>query len=121
MNGQSAYALGLVHNHSSGDASPSEADMSLTRRLAEGARILQLLRALSGMEPPSPTEIPAIAECNQNASKRVWEKLRTRANLTSRYYPGSFLLLMGRFWHFRNARMQDQKFPLGAQRTGGQP
>ena len=32
----------LVHNHPSGDASPSEADMRLTRRLAEGARILQI-------------------------------------------------------------------------------
>jgi DNA repair protein RadC len=40
--GQSAYAFVLVHNHPSGDASPSEADMRLTRRLAEGARILQI-------------------------------------------------------------------------------
>ena len=31
-----------LHNHSSGDASPSEADMRLTRRLAEGARLLQI-------------------------------------------------------------------------------
>ena len=31
-----------LHNHPSGDASPSEADMRLTRRLAEGARILQI-------------------------------------------------------------------------------
>jgi DNA repair protein RadC len=40
--GQSAYAFVLVHNHPSGDASPSEADIRLTRRLAEGARILQI-------------------------------------------------------------------------------
>jgi hypothetical protein len=40
--GQSAYAFVLVHNHPSGDASPSEADMRLTRRLAEGARLLQI-------------------------------------------------------------------------------
>src|SRR5208283_3066271 len=40
--GQSAYAFVLAHNHSSGDASPSEADMRLTRRLAEGARLLQI-------------------------------------------------------------------------------
>ena len=38
--GQSAYAFVLVHP--SGDASPSEADMRLTRRLAEGARLLQI-------------------------------------------------------------------------------
>jgi DNA repair protein RadC len=31
-----------VHNPPSGDASPSEADIRLTRRLAEGARILQI-------------------------------------------------------------------------------
>ena len=29
-------------SHPSGDASPSEADMRMTRRLAEGARILQI-------------------------------------------------------------------------------
>jgi DNA repair protein RadC len=40
--GQSAYAFVLVHNHPSGDASPSEADIRLTRRLAERARILQI-------------------------------------------------------------------------------
>jgi DNA repair protein RadC len=53
--GHSAYAFVLVHNlwvatHKlcyaasgiTGDASPSEADMRLTRRLAEGARILQI-------------------------------------------------------------------------------
>jgi DNA repair protein RadC len=32
----------LVHNHPSGDPSPSEADMRLTRRILEGSRILQL-------------------------------------------------------------------------------
>jgi DNA repair protein RadC len=31
-----------LHNHPSGDSSPSEADIRLTRRLAEGARILQI-------------------------------------------------------------------------------
>jgi DNA repair protein RadC len=40
--GQSAYAFVLVHNHPSGDPSPSEADLRLTRRLGEGARILQI-------------------------------------------------------------------------------
>jgi DNA repair protein RadC len=40
--GQSAYAFVLVHNHSSGDPAPSEADIRLTRRLGEGARILQI-------------------------------------------------------------------------------
>jgi DNA repair protein RadC len=38
--GQSAYAF--VLNHPSGDPAPSEADLRLTRRLAEGARILQI-------------------------------------------------------------------------------
>src|SRR5580700_3447739 len=40
--GQSAYAFVLVHNHPSGDAWPSEADIRLTRRLGEGARLLQI-------------------------------------------------------------------------------
>jgi DNA repair protein RadC len=40
--GQSAYAFVLVHNHPSGDPAPSEADIRLTRRLAEGARVLQI-------------------------------------------------------------------------------
>ena len=38
----SAYSFILVHNHPSGDPSPSEADLRLTRRLAEAARILQV-------------------------------------------------------------------------------
>jgi DNA repair protein RadC len=40
--GQSAYAFVLVHNHPSGESAPSDADIRLTRRLAEGARILQI-------------------------------------------------------------------------------
>ena len=36
------YALVVVHNHPSGDVSPSEADTRLTRRIAEAARILQI-------------------------------------------------------------------------------
>jgi DNA repair protein RadC len=40
--GQSAYALVLAHNHPSGNPAPSEADIRLTRRLTEGARILQI-------------------------------------------------------------------------------
>jgi DNA repair protein RadC len=38
----SAYAVIVVHNHPSGDASPSQADHSLTRRLAEVAQLLQI-------------------------------------------------------------------------------
>lgn len=38
----SAYALVIVHNHPSGDASPSQTDHSLTRRLAEAAELLQI-------------------------------------------------------------------------------
>ena len=40
--GRSAYAFVFVHNHPSGEPTPSEADIRLTRRLAEGARILQI-------------------------------------------------------------------------------
>ena len=40
--GRSAFAFVLVHNHPSGEPAPSEADIRLTRRLAEGARILQI-------------------------------------------------------------------------------
>jgi DNA repair protein RadC len=38
----SAYAFIMVHNHPSGDPSPSEADLRLTRRINEASRILQL-------------------------------------------------------------------------------
>ena len=38
----SAYGFVLVHNHSSGVASPSEADLQLTERLVSAARILQI-------------------------------------------------------------------------------
>jgi DNA repair protein RadC len=35
-------AVIMVHNHPSGDPSPSEADLRLTRRIVEASRILQL-------------------------------------------------------------------------------
>ena len=38
----SAYAFVLVHNHPSGDTSPSEADLQLTKRVAAAAQILQI-------------------------------------------------------------------------------
>jgi DNA repair protein RadC len=38
----SAYAVIVVHNHPSGDVSPSQVDHSLTRRLAEAAELLQI-------------------------------------------------------------------------------
>ena len=38
----SAYAVIVVHNHPSGDVSPSQTDHSLTRRLAEAAELLQI-------------------------------------------------------------------------------
>jgi DNA repair protein RadC len=38
----SAYSFIMVHNHPSGDPSPSEADLRLTRRIPEASRILQL-------------------------------------------------------------------------------
>lgn len=38
----SAYAIVVVHNHPSGDASPSQTDHSLTRRLAEAAELMQI-------------------------------------------------------------------------------
>ena len=38
----SAYALIMVHNHPSGDPSPSEADRKLTRRLVEVGGLLQV-------------------------------------------------------------------------------
>jgi DNA repair protein RadC len=38
----SAYSFIMVHNHPSGDPSPSEADMRLTRRILEASRILQI-------------------------------------------------------------------------------
>jgi DNA repair protein RadC len=38
----SAFAFILVHNHPSGDPTPSEADRRLTSRLSEAARLLQI-------------------------------------------------------------------------------
>ena len=38
----SAYSFILAHNHPSGDPSPSEADLRLTRRILEASRILLL-------------------------------------------------------------------------------
>jgi DNA repair protein RadC len=38
----SAYAVIVVHNHPSGDPSPSQTDHNLTRRLAEAAELLQI-------------------------------------------------------------------------------
>ena len=38
----SAYAVIVVHNHPSGDPSPSQTDHSLTRRLVEAAELLQI-------------------------------------------------------------------------------
>src|ERR1700751_3026313 len=38
----SAYSFIMVHNHPSGDPSPSEADMRLTWRILEASRILQI-------------------------------------------------------------------------------
>ena len=38
----SAYAVIVVHNHPSGDPSPSQADHGLTRRLAEAAELMQI-------------------------------------------------------------------------------
>lgn len=39
---RSAYALVLVHNHPSGDPSPSEADIRITRSLREAAKVLDI-------------------------------------------------------------------------------
>jgi DNA repair protein RadC len=38
----SAYAFVLAHNHPSGDPTPSDSDLRLTRRIAECARLLQM-------------------------------------------------------------------------------
>src|SRR5438876_11274818 len=38
----SPYAVIVVHNHPSGDPSPSHADHCLTRRLAEAAELMQI-------------------------------------------------------------------------------
>jgi len=37
-----AYAILVLHNHPSGDPSPSRADQTLTRRLAQAAEVLQI-------------------------------------------------------------------------------
>jgi DNA repair protein RadC len=50
-----AYAVIVVHNHPSGDASPSQTDHSLTRRLAEAAELLQI-KLLDHIIIGAPTE-----------------------------------------------------------------
>jgi DNA repair protein RadC len=37
-----AFAFALVHNHPSGEPTPSKADLRLTRRIAAAAEILQI-------------------------------------------------------------------------------
>jgi DNA repair protein RadC len=37
-----AYAFVMVHNHPSGDPAPSQADIALTKRIRDGAALLQL-------------------------------------------------------------------------------
>jgi DNA repair protein RadC len=52
----SAYSFVMVHNHPSGDATPSEADIRLTRRINEASRILDLKlmdHVIIGTPPPS--------------------------------------------------------------------
>src|SRR5260370_6307351 len=51
----SAYAVIVVHNHPSGDASPSQADHSLTRRLADAAELL-LINLLDHIIVGAPAE-----------------------------------------------------------------
>lgn len=50
-----AYAVIVVHNHPSGDPSPSQADHSLTRRLREAGELLQI-RLLDHIIIGSPAE-----------------------------------------------------------------
>jgi DNA repair protein RadC len=51
----SAYAVIVVHNHPSGDASPSQSDHGLTRRLAEASELLQI-KLLDHIIIGAPTE-----------------------------------------------------------------
>jgi DNA repair protein RadC len=51
----SAYAVVVVHNHPSGDPSPSQADHGLTRRLREAAELLQI-KLLDHVIIGAPTE-----------------------------------------------------------------
>jgi len=51
----SAHAVIVAHNHPSGDASPSQTDHNLTRRLAEAAELLQI-KLLDHIIIGAPTE-----------------------------------------------------------------
>ena len=51
----SAYAVIIVHNHPSGDPSPSAADIQMSRRMAEAAHLLQI-RLLDHVIIGSPAE-----------------------------------------------------------------
>ena len=61
----SSFGFALVHNHPSGSVSPSDADLRLTKRIASGARILQIKfldhvivgQALAG-RPPGLLQFP---------------------------------------------------------------
>lgn len=50
-----SYAIIVMHNHPSSDPSPSQSDHSLTRRLSEGAELLQI-KMLDHVIAGKPTE-----------------------------------------------------------------
>ena len=55
----SAYAVVLVHNHPSGDPTPSKADKLLTKKLVEAGEMLQVAVAdhiiIGGMQAGKPS------------------------------------------------------------------
>jgi len=61
----SAYAVIVVHNHPSGDPSPSQTDHGLTRRLAEAAELLQI-KLLDHISIGAPSETsPGYFSCKE--------------------------------------------------------
>src|SRR5205823_1395498 len=73
----SAYAVIVVHNHPSGDASPSQTDHSLTRRLAEAAELLQIKFSITSSSAHHRKGIPDTSVSRKQAFCRTKSEIRT--------------------------------------------
>src|SRR5215831_3249703 len=67
----SAYSFILVHNHPSGDPSPSDADMRLTRRIRVGAAISVLRKPASFRDAFKVTAQPSLARRTRRTQRKM--------------------------------------------------
>jgi DNA repair protein RadC len=83
-----AYSFILVHNHPSGDPSPSDADLRLTRRITEASRILQLQLIDHVIILSKDLDKMIYAECRIMPS---WRRRRVRFRAKTARTPGLHL------------------------------